>query len=441
MSRSAILTVAVVLLAAAFALPGPARAHDFPAESALNAFVKVEAERLHLVVRVPLHLLGARTFPANVRSEIELEQAGPAIEGVLAWLAGEIRLREDGALLAPAEATGRLSLPSDRSFERYETALAHVAQPADPGTAIYVEQGYLDAHFSYAIRSPRSHFTIQTTLLPQLRDSLRLFVRFEPLDGPARAYQITSSSGEVPLDPRWYEAALAFVRLGFVHILGGVDHLLFLLCLAVPFQRLGRLLPVLTAFTAAHSATLIASALGAAPGGEWFPPLVETLIAASIVYMALENVVGADLGRRWLLSAAFGLVHGFGFAYGLRESLQFAGDHLLLSLLAFNLGIEVGQVAVLLVALPALRLALGRLLVGRVGVIALSAVLAHTGWHWMLERAERLQQVEWPTPDAAAVALAARWALALLLAGGAAWAIGRRLARRPAGRPSAESGG
>src|SRR2546427_558336 len=84
-----------------------------------------------------------------------------------------------------------------------------------------------------------------------------------------------------------------------------------------------------------------------APAGAWFPPFVETAIAASIVYMALENIVGVDLRRRWLTTSLFGLVHGFGFSYALRENLQFAGRHRVVSLLAFNIGIELGQMAVL----------------------------------------------------------------------------------------------
>jgi hypothetical protein len=79
----------------------------------------------------------------------------------------------------------------------------------------------------------------------------------------------------------------------------------------IPFRRLRPLLIIVTAFTVAHSITLIASAFGYAPGSLWFAPLVETLVAVSIVYMALENIVGANVQRRWIIAFAFGLVHGF----------------------------------------------------------------------------------------------------------------------------------
>jgi hypothetical protein len=239
--------------------------------------------------------------------------------------------------------------------------------------------------------------------------------------------------GRVALNPTWYQAATGFVALGVVHILSGIDHLLFLLCLLIPVRRLGEILKIITAFTIGHSITLLGSVYDFAPAGAWFPPLVETLIAVSIVYMALENILGVDLRHRWLIALLFGLVHGFGFAYGLKESLQFAGKHLLISLLSFNVGIEIGQILVLVIMLPVLALLLRRVLVGRVGMIILSAIVAHVAWHWMIERGDVLWKVEWPQLDGAALAVLARWIAGLLLAaaGVSFFARRARIARRP----------
>ncbi len=94
-----------------------------------------------------------------------------------------------------------------------------------------------------------------------------------------------------------------------------------------------------------------------APDALWFPPLIETLIATSIVYMALENIVGgASVQRRWMIAFGFGLVHGFGFSFALRQTLQLAGTHMLASLLSFNIGVELGQLLVLALMIPALEL-------------------------------------------------------------------------------------
>src|SRR2546421_12943546 len=180
-----------------------------------------------------------------------------------------------------------------------------------------------------------------------------------------------------------------------------------------PYTTLFRsLIPVVTAFTIAHSITLIASAYDLAPNFLWFPPLIETLIAISIVYMALENIAGeSTLQRRWMMAFGFGLVHGFGFSFALRESLQFAGAHLLTSLLSFNVGVELGQLLVLIVLIPVLLLLFRYAVAERMGTIILSAIVAHTAWHWMLDRGSVLQQFsfEWPALDAALLALVLRW--------------------------------
>ena len=255
-------------------------------------------------------------------------------------------------------------------------------------------------------------------------------------DGTERVFQYDSNPGLVRLDPRWHQAAARFVVLGFEHILGGFDHLLFVLCLVVPIRRVRPLVAVITSFTIAHSITLIASALGLAPNALWFPPLIETLIAVSIVFMALENIIGAKLERRWVIAFAFGLVHGFGFSFALRDSLQFAGSHLLTSLLAFNVGVELGQLLVIACALPVLAVLFRRVVAERVGVVVISAILAHSAWHWMTARFATLREYRFVMPvlDASFLAGLLRGLMLLLIVIGAAWALSgvlSRLARTP----------
>jgi len=407
--------VIVVFVGCALLAPSRAGSHEFALESTMTAFVKIDSREAHLVVRVPLHLLRSARFPLNGR-EIDFTQLDAALQRALTDIARHVTLWEDDRLLSQSSTIGRLSLPSDRSFDRYADAVRHVAEPVDQRMAIYTDQGFVDAHFSYAISSPDSRFAIQTTLAPELKEYLKLAMRYLPLDGSSRALLITSRMGKVFLNPSWYRAAAGFVLLGVAHILSGLDHLLFLLCLIIPFRRLRQVVPIVTAFTVAHSFTLLGSAYHLAPERAWFPPFVETAIAASIVFMALENIVGADLRRRWLITGLFGLVHGFGFSYGLQQNLQFAGKHLLVSLFSFNVGIELGQIAVLAVMLPALALLFRVVRIERLGVIVLSALVAHTGWHWMIERGEVLWKVPWPRLDAAALVTLARWLIGALLA-------------------------
>ena len=156
------------------------------------------------------------------------------------------------------------------------------------------------------------------------------------------------------------------------------------------------------------------------------------LIAMSIVYMAIENIVGTNVQRRWMITFAFGLVHGFAFSFALREQLQFAGDHLLTSLLAFNIGVELGQLLVLVILIPLINLLFRHVVPERIGVIILSVLLGHTGWHWMLERAERLGQFPWPAWDAATLASAMRWLIAVLAMAGVMWTVNTALRKRGA---------
>src|SRR6266536_2398469 len=117
----------------------------------------------------------------------------------------------------------------------------------------------LDVLFEYPIQSDRSRFSIRLKL-DRLGIRTLTVLRFLPPGGAVRAFEFLGDPGVVGLDPRWHQAALHFVRLGFEHILDGVDHLLFLFCLVIPFRRFRPLVAVVTSFTVAHSITLIASA-------------------------------------------------------------------------------------------------------------------------------------------------------------------------------------
>jgi hypothetical protein len=172
------------------------------------------------------------------------------------------------------------------------------------------------------------------------------------------------------------------------------------------------------------------------PGALWFPPLIETLIAASIVYMAIENVIAPGFNHRWVVAFVFGLVHGFGFAFALGESLQFAGTHLVASLLAFNVGVEIGQVLVVALLIPPVNFLFRHARSERVGTIVLSAVVAHTAWHWMTDRGNELRQFRfgWPDVDAALAVGVADWLIVVAVTIGMFWLLAqamKRLSRQP----------
>lgn len=406
-------------------------AHDIPNDITIQVYVKPEGQRLQLLVRVPLNAMRDMSFPLLGPGYLDLAQADSELRNAaILWIGDEIKLFEDGVRLPnPNVIAVRASIPSDPSFRRYEDALSHIMGPRLPDrTQLFWQQALLDVLFEIPIQSDQADYMIDPGL-ERLGLRVVTVLRFLPPGKDECVYEYVGNPGTVPLDPHWYQAALRFTALGFTHILDGFDHLLFLLCLVIPFRQIRALIAVVTAFTVAHSITLIASAFGLAPDTLWFPPLVETLIAASIVYMALENIIGAQLHRRWLITFGFGLIHGFGFSFALRETLQFGGTHLLTSLLAFNVGVELGQILVLLLLIPALALLYRFGVRERMATIILSVLVAHTGWHWMTDRAAVLSQYDmvWPTLDLSLLLSATGWLLLIMaLAGLSWWALGMR---------------
>jgi hypothetical protein len=415
----------------ALGLSRPA-AHDIPNDVLVQMFVKPEPQRLVLLVRVPLAAMRDVEIPTRGPGFLDLPRADPAFQdAVRLWLADNISAYENGARLAALRLLAvRASLPSDPSFRSFEEAIGHIQGSRLPAAIdLYWNQALLDVLLEVPILSARSEFAIHPAFA-RLGVRVVTTIRFLPPGGPARALEYAGDPGLVLLDPRWYQAARLFVGMGFEHILSGADHLLFLMCLVIPFRRFRQLVLIVTAFTVAHSITLIASALGHAPDALWFPPLIETLIAASIVYMALENIVGAtSLSRRWVMTFAFGLVHGFGFSFALRRTLQFAGSHLLASLVSFNVGVELGQLLVLVLLVPLLQALFRFVVAERMGTIVLSAFVAHTAWHWLVNRADQLRQYQWPAPDVTLRLMAVRWLMVATAAVAVVWLV-RDVVRR-----------
>ena len=412
-----------------------ASAHEIPNDVTIQAFLKPSGSRAHLLVRVPLKAMRDIVFPEKGNGYLDLERTAPLLpDASVLWISDFIELYEGNTRLPkPKVVATQISLESDRSFADYDKALAHVTgPPLSPETTLVWNQAMMDVLFDYPIQSDRSEFSIHPGLA---RLGLRVLtvLRFMPPSGVVRAFEYEGDPGLVRLDPRWYQAALRFVNLGFFHILDGTDHLLFLFCLVIPFRRFGALIPIVTSFTVAHSITLIASAYNLGPDALWFPPLIETLIAMSIVYMALENIVGtSNVHRRWIITFGFGLVHGFGFSFILRQTLQFAGSHMLTSLLSFNIGVELGQLLVLMLLIPALELLFRYVVAERMGTIILSALVAHTGWHWMIDRGSTLSQFrfQWPVITDATLVTMMRWAMAIVFLAGVLWLVSGVLRQR-----------
>ena len=176
----------------------------------------------------------------------------------------------------------------------------------------------------------------------------------------------------------WFD----FVKLGIEHILTGYDHLLFLVALLATARGAWSIVRIVTAFTLAHSVTLSVAALGIVTIPD---RLIEPLIAATIAWVALENLFAAQPDRRrWIWSFGFGLVHGLGFAAAL-GGLDLAGTALVRGLVGFNFGVEIGQLVFVIVALPLLTLlskGRGAVLTPRLASLAAATI----GTYWFVER-------------------------------------------------------
>jgi hydrogenase/urease accessory protein HupE len=176
-----------------------------------------------------------------------------------------------------------------------------------------------------------------------------------------------------------------FLVMGVKHIWTGYDHLLFLFGLLIVTRNFASSVKIITCFTIAHSITLAVATLSLV---QFSSRIVEPLIAASIVYVGIENLIrGDDPKGRWLLTFAFGLIHGFGFASVLRElGVGSNGNSIAVPLVSFNLGVEVGQIAIAALVLPVIwRLRANPVFIKR-WVPACSVLVALLGGYWFIQR-------------------------------------------------------
>ena len=364
-----------------------AQAHEIPNDVKVQSFLKQEEQGITLFIRVPLSSMKEVEFPLVNNLYLDIPNIKPSLQQAAElWFVDNLKMTQDQqALTQVSVKSARISLPSNRAFISYEQALTHVRSDQwDLPSQLVWNQQYLDVEIEVNAKNKGSNIEIDFGL-QRLAQRVAIDLRFQLLNAEERAFEFNAREGAVLLNPSAWQASWRFIQMGFKHILSGTDHLLFIACLILTATKWLSLVGVITSFTVAHSLTLIAAAMGYAPSGLWFMPWVELAIAFSILYMALENIWRADVHRRWLVCTLFGLIHGFGFSFALHESMQFAGTHHVLSLLSFNLGVEAGQLLVLLLGVP-VAMWLATKAYARVLTIVLSALIAHLAWHWMEER-------------------------------------------------------
>ncbi len=263
-------------------------------------------------------------------------QLQEAKSDIVAYLLDSIRVEINGKAVEPEVGTLEpLYATQVASGERYISyARLHLRFPS----AAEVKRVQLSSTLFLSV-TKNHHAAMVVSWGP----AQKLFSQFGPfeLDLTAKSVNLTfwSTAGE-------------FVLWGMYHIFIGYDHIAFLLALLLVARKLGEMLRVVTSFTVAHSLTLLLSALDVIR----IPTQVtESLIAASIAYVAAENYFITQGRHRWMLTFGFGLVHGLGFASVLRDRLRDL-QSIAVPVVSFNVGVELGQITILLVALPVMML-------------------------------------------------------------------------------------
>jgi hypothetical protein len=393
----------------------------------IKAFARLEGRQLELLVRVPLAAIKDVQFPIRgAAGALDLDAVKSMLPGAARyWIAGLFEVLDGGVALPRPDVAGtRLSISSDQSFDSYSGALGRFRGPELLDENVFWEQVWLDIQFRYSVRSDRPAIAIDPKLAG-LGVRVTTDLSYVEADGHVRAFSFEGDPGMIYLDPRWTDAGKQFLARGVRFVLRSADLLLFLFCLALPFRRYRHLLPAVVAFAGSLALALLAAAFGLAPNVLWFPPLIETLAAVSILLAAFSNIAGrVTPRRRALLALGAGCVFGCSCAFHLGRTIQFGGSYVAISTLAFGAGVELAIAGAVALCVPTLSFLFSLARIENLERIIVSALAADTAWGWLSERWAQLRRIPFPLVfDAGMLALTLRCLAVLILLGGLVWFV------------------
>ncbi len=344
----------------------PALAHD-PGLS--NVDLKLESNRLTaLLVYNYVDIEGAVPVDKNLDRTITPEEFAAAKSQLEELARTAMTINIDGAAVQPSEVQVRIAKAEDGR----DTAYFSLVYPGAPSSSLLVKSNLMDK----LARGHREYFKLTNSAGGTVAERL--------LDANNATAEVTAGELSAALG-RWHTFK-QFLVLGIEHILLGFDHLCFLVALLLVATNLSSVIKIVTSFTIAHSITL---ALAAFDKVTLSPAIVEPMIAVSIVYVGLENIWrnGKEIEGRWLLTFAFGLIHGFGFAGVLKElHIGAGGSGIAVPLVSFNVGVELGQLAVAALVWPLLQWLRNRPALTTKLVPVGSLLVAIAGAYWLIER-------------------------------------------------------
>ncbi len=301
-------------------------------------------------------------------TDTERNSAKPAIAQLIAE---QFKLLVDNQAAQP-------SAPGEVAFDDKNNATVMLQYPISAKSSLNITSAFLN-------KLPKDHKQYLTVL-----DSMGHELGKKMLTGAEPSLQVNlggSQTAAAPTEAQSSSMFADFLKLGIEHIVTGYDHLLFLFSLLVVTRSFWPALKIITFFTVAHSITLALAGMNIvnAPSS-----VIEPLIAATIVYVGLENILRKDnitTNQRCLLTFFFGLIHGFGFAGVLREmDISSIETGILVPLFSFNLGVELGQIAIACLALPLIWWLHKQENIDRYLVPIGSLLTCLAGGYWLLER-------------------------------------------------------
>jgi len=407
------------LLAVALCLPALPAAGHFLLNLNVRIFhIEHRADGLDIFVRMPMpYLLADKVGPAV---DGGLPEPAPystnAMEGdrlvhyvdfsgLNANPIGLGRILADGLDLDTDAGDGDLEILAVRvhplgeepGFATLDEAMADFSREQPLMTAdrkVYVGDAVVDVHLRLLTGATVESYQLSSTLdpgLPGQENTANLVLDYGP-----GGVEVFRARGLLKAPVTMSRSALAafgtFIKEGLRHILEGLDHVLFVLCLVAGAASIGALLWRVTGFTLGHSITLSLGFFGFVPAGDWFIPLVEFIIAVTILYAAWIAIRLRPGGNRtevgmFMVTCFIGLIHGLGFSFVLHNILKVSSPNIWQSLLAFNVGIELGQLVIVTSAgLVIWLFARGGARSARGIRVAMAIGAGATAAYWMVER-------------------------------------------------------
>lgn len=368
-------------VAAAFEMP--ARAHELPYE--VVAYVRADPSALHVLVRVPTVLLADARLPTRYGGYLDLSAAEAPLAAVASEVARNLDLMDNGRPLPMPAATFAVTRRPDAAFDSYDAALARFTAPPLPtDTPVDPNIASVDVRLEYANVPADNRLSIRVNGFRAKTRAVRMLLHDVGPD-KTRTFVVSGAPRRVDLEPGWQSVAPIFARLGLEQLALSTEHLLFLLCLAIPPRRVRNALLAFGAFAAGHVLALLISSLLPGPPDLSRVLTIHAFVAGALIIVALQNITEPRFTWIRVMAVVFGLVDGLGFGFAYRQGLPLAGAHTFASLVSFAGPVLLASLWLLLMAQMVVGLLYRSKLPERWAILCLSAIPIHAGLHGILQ--------------------------------------------------------